>query len=452
MQKNKAFLNVLKAVKAGSLKVFTATKRCAGAFFKHSATALAFLCNNVIRPMLKCTFRFFKASPRAFAVLIAAFLLVSGTATAALATGATGAYSVIYNGSVIATVKDPSVLADAEILAAKKLNNPICNTHLIEATLNQTIASSDSLTDSASLSDIMIERSENIVTATVLKVEDEVTAIGDTVDGINALLNTYLENYKAENGLDQAEFCEDMQAHNIYTLKTVAEKLPDVKTYLADNTLSVQAITTVVETREIAFETVKTESSKYTVGTEIVTCAGKTGLEEVTYKVATLDGVQTEKTEVSAKTVTEPTAKQITVGTKRVIAADKNGDAPMIWPVKRVEGSYVSSYVGDGRGHKGMDIVAKNGTPIYAAEGGTVTYSGWDTSGYGNKIIIKHANGLETLYAHCNALYVKVGDTVAAGESIASVGSTGRSTGNHLHFEVHKNGVFVNPSDYIGSN
>ena len=124
----------------------------------------------------------------------------------------------------------------------------------------------------------------------------------------------------------------------------------------------------------------------------------------------------------------------------------------MLWPVKRVSGSYVSSYMGDGRGHKGMDIVASAGTPIYAADGGTVSYAGWDSSGYGYKIVIKHSNGYETLYAHCNAIYVKVGDTVGKGETVGAVGKTGRATGNHLHFEVRKNGTILNPANFIGRN
>ena len=200
----------------------------------------------------------------------------------------------------------------------------------------------------------------------------------------------------------------------------------------------------------IDFETVKTESSSLSVGTKKIIEKGVKGTKAVTYKVFSLDGVETKRTAISSEVITKPVAQKVVVGTKRVVAADKNGDAPMCWPIKRVARSYVSSYVGDGRGHKGMDIVAPAGTPIYAATGGTVTYSGWDTSGYGYKIVVKHSNGYETLYAHCSALYVKKGDVVAKGETIGAVGTTGRSTGNHLHFEVHKDGKIKDPSLYIG--
>ena len=98
--------------------------------------------------------------------------------------------------------------------------------------------------------------------------------------------------------------------------------------------------------------------------------------------------------------------------------------------------------------HKGMDIAAPKGTPIKAAASGTVTYAGW-MSGYGYLVRISHGNGIETYYGHCSKLYVSKGDTVEAGEKIAAVGSTGNSTGNHLHFEIRKNGKQVNPQTYV---
>lgn len=98
--------------------------------------------------------------------------------------------------------------------------------------------------------------------------------------------------------------------------------------------------------------------------------------------------------------------------------------------------------------HKGMDIAAPNGTQILAAAKGKVTYSGW-MSGYGNLIIITHENGIQTYYGHCSKLYAKVGEEVEAGDTIAAVGSTGFSTGNHLHFEIRKNGTQINPQKYL---
>lgn len=98
--------------------------------------------------------------------------------------------------------------------------------------------------------------------------------------------------------------------------------------------------------------------------------------------------------------------------------------------------------------HMGMDIAAPNGTSIKAAADGTITYSGW-MGGYGNLVIISHGNGIQTYYGHCSKLYVSVGKEVKAGDVIAAVGSTGNSTGNHLHFEIRKNGSQINPQKYL---
>ena len=99
-------------------------------------------------------------------------------------------------------------------------------------------------------------------------------------------------------------------------------------------------------------------------------------------------------------------------------------------------------------GHSGLDIGAPKGTKIKVAASGTVTFSGY-SGGYGNVVKVSHGNGIMTYYAHCSALYVKQGQTVTAGDVIAAVGSTGNSTGNHLHFEVVKNGVSLNPQHYL---
>ena len=98
--------------------------------------------------------------------------------------------------------------------------------------------------------------------------------------------------------------------------------------------------------------------------------------------------------------------------------------------------------------HSGLDIAAPSGTPIKAAAGGTVSYSG-TMGGYGNLVIIDHGNGVQTYYGHCSKIYVSVGKTVEAGETIAAVGITGFSTGNHLHFEIRKDGTVINPQRYL---
>ena len=99
-------------------------------------------------------------------------------------------------------------------------------------------------------------------------------------------------------------------------------------------------------------------------------------------------------------------------------------------------------------GHTGLDIAAPYGTPIKAAADGTVTFAGY-SGGYGYVVKMDNGNGIETYYAHCSRLYVSAGDTIEAGDTIAAVGSTGNSTGNHLHFEIRVNGSVINPQNYL---
>ncbi len=98
--------------------------------------------------------------------------------------------------------------------------------------------------------------------------------------------------------------------------------------------------------------------------------------------------------------------------------------------------------------HTGLDIAAPNGTPIKAAASGTVVFAGRKGT-YGLMVAISHGNGVQTYYAHCSKLLVSVGQTVSQGDTIAKVGSTGNSTGNHLHLEVRVNGQSYNPQKYL---
>ena len=120
--------------------------------------------------------------------------------------------------------------------------------------------------------------------------------------------------------------------------------------------------------------------------------------------------------------------------------------AGFIWPVN---GVVVSGFgMRWGRMHEGIDITAPTGTPIWAAAAGTVIWSGW-RGGYGNAVVIDHGDGLATLYAHASALVVGVGEQVSQGQTVSLVGSTGNSSGPHLHFEVRVNGVAVDPLLYL---
>jgi len=130
------------------------------------------------------------------------------------------------------------------------------------------------------------------------------------------------------------------------------------------------------------------------------------------------------------------------------LAAVRELENTYIWPLHGRLTSYFGRRnlgMGTSAFHRGLDIAAPTGTTILAARSGTVTFSGWSTQGYGNLVKIRHAGGHETWYAHASRLLVSVGQQVSQGQPIALVGSTGISTGPHLHLEVHVNGRAVDP-------
>lgn len=134
--------------------------------------------------------------------------------------------------------------------------------------------------------------------------------------------------------------------------------------------------------------------------------------------------------------------------------AVSRGGLPMLWPVRGLVTSpfgYRPSPLGEGREmHPGVDIQARYGTPVDAAGDGEVTFAGRDP-GYGGLVIVSHGVGLDTLYGHLSALYVREGQRVRHGQSIGAVGASGRATGTHLHYEVRLHGEPVDPTRYLAS-
>jgi murein DD-endopeptidase MepM/ murein hydrolase activator NlpD len=122
--------------------------------------------------------------------------------------------------------------------------------------------------------------------------------------------------------------------------------------------------------------------------------------------------------------------------------------APVIGGKSSGFGSRKDPIEGDTRFHAGVDIAAKTGTQVYAAGPGKVTFAGV-AGGYGNLVMVDHGGGLQTRYAHLSEIDVKVGEVVQPGAPVGKVGSTGRSTGPHLHFEVRRDGVAVSPEEEV---
>jgi murein DD-endopeptidase MepM/ murein hydrolase activator NlpD len=129
--------------------------------------------------------------------------------------------------------------------------------------------------------------------------------------------------------------------------------------------------------------------------------------------------------------------------------AARRGLLPVLGRLSSRFGHRADPFEGDHRMHRGLDIAAPAGTPVRAAEGGTVTLAA-ERAGYGRVVVVDHGDGSSALYAHCQDLHVRPGQAVQAGQPIATVGSTGRATGPHLHFELRSGGEAVDPLGAYG--
>lgn len=194
----------------------------------------------------------------------------------------------------------------------------------------------------------------------------------------------------------------------------------------------------------IQYESKVEENSSMYKNEKKVKVKGVPGKSNVVAKVTKHNGVEVDRKIVKEDIITKPVDELIVKGTKKVPRTVATGGFSM--PTR---GSLSSRYgMRWGRMHRGIDIAAKTGTAITAADGGTVTFSGY-RGAYGYLVEVNHGNGYITRYGHCSKLYVKKGTKVYKGQKIAAVGTSGRTTGPHLHFEVIKNGVHQNPSKYV---
>ncbi|MDE6592975.1 MAG: peptidoglycan DD-metalloendopeptidase family protein [Oscillospiraceae bacterium] len=203
----------------------------------------------------------------------------------------------------------------------------------------------------------------------------------------------------------------------------------------------------------VPFETITIEDATLPEGQVVIDKEGEDGENRSRAIVTYREGVAVRKRTLETVTYKEPVAKIVRVGTMKpqinynVPEFIEGAEGEYIWPV---DGGYISSHQGDGRGHKGIDIAAPFGTPIYAAASGTVIDAGTGyNGGYGNCIMIQNDDGNVTVYAHQSELAAENGQYVEAGQLIGYVGSTGDSTGNHLHFEIRQEGKYINPENYV---
>ena len=209
--------------------------------------------------------------------------------------------------------------------------------------------------------------------------------------------------------------------------------------------LTVQTVEVATYIEPIPYQTTYEDSSSLYKGEQSTKVKGVNGERQVVAKIVRNNGIEVAKMELSSEILTEPVSSVVTVGIKEL--PPLQGTGSFIYPVS---GYRMSSKFGSrwGRMHYGVDLACSTGTKIRASDGGTVTFSGYSGS-YGYVVKINHGGGFVTVYAHCSKLFVSKGDKVYQGQHIANVGSTGRSTGPHCHFEIQKNGTAVNPLNYL---
>lgn len=170
-----------------------------------------------------------------------------------------------------------------------------------------------------------------------------------------------------------------------------------------------------------------------------------------------LPGMEGSETGAFLSMFQDALAKQLVDGGGLGLAAQIEGaiahrppsPSPSAFKVTSGFGMRADPFDGKRREHDGIDVAAPLGASIHAARDGVVRFAG-EAQGYGNLVIVDHGGGLESRYAHCAKLSVRIGQDVAGGEAIATVGSTGRSTGPHLHFEVRRDGTPEDPGDLVG--
>ena len=249
----------------------------------------------------------------------------------------------------------------------------------------------------------------------------------ETAESIAAAYLTTAESILATNDVEEIEAGMSLM---VYT----GEPLFDIKT-----------VEHIGGEEEIPFETVQKEDSSLYEGRTKIEIAGVPGARFRDVYITKINGEVVEENVITDEVIREPVSQVERIGTKEAPPSVGTGSFAM-----PTSGKLTSPYGARwGRTHAGIDIGAKTGTPIYAADNGIVTVSEHKNNGYGKIVTIDHGNGFVTNYAHCSELLVNVGDVVAKGDLIAKVGNTGRSTGPHLHFEIRLEGAAQNPMNYV---
>lgn len=274
----------------------------------------------------------------------------------------------------------------------------------------------------------------------------------DAANALEYLKLSYLPDDSTMQVLD-AKYAEDVQVAAAEVKLAELMDLNEAKLALKGDDPEQAPVHVIVilektKTEEVPFEVVYETDGTLRYGVTKTKQEGANGSREVTLQLVQINGVETARQEISSNTLVEAVDEIVLQGAVVQTAARSATyitNAGMIWPTTATR---ISSYYGGSRGHTGIDIDGEYGDPVWAAKSGTVTSAGYNGS-YGNEVVISHGDNLQTRYAHLQSISVSAGDEVEIGQQIGEEGSTGNSTGSHLHFEVIINGETVNPLSYI---
>lgn len=253
---------------------------------------------------------------------------------------------------------------------------------------------------------------------------------GDTVSEICSKLGVTIDVLTKHNA--------DLDVNNIH----IGQKIV-LSTAVPGLTVKTVEVSTFSE--KIEYKTKKKKTKDLYLGDTRVKRKGSDGKQVVTARLTKINGETVERDVLDKEIIKKAVSKIVEVGTNPV--PPKTATGTLRTPVS---GYTLTSYFGArwGRMHEGIDMACPTGVTIIAADGGTVSFSGW-YFGYGYMVEIDHGSGMKTRYGHCNTLNVNAGEKVYKGQKIAEVGNTGNSYGSHLHFEVRINGTAVDPLGYI---
>ncbi len=410
---------------------------------------LTFIFNEICEKMLNKAQNLIKYNK--VLVKITCFVLIAAISfiISFVSCGITFGFNVIYKGESIGVVSDSSVFDSAKDYIIDNTTHEKVKLSVDSAAFKLTLALKDKFDDKVQLANAIAENTEEITETSIVFVNDQAVTYA-CAQNLEALIEEARCRYYIDGAENSAEFIDDIKIEKCYSYSNRVDDKATVKEIISK--LRVKTVSKVSFETPIAFTTKTVNTSKEYIGYSKVTTPGVTGLASKTELVETVNGDEASRETLKSEVLVEPvtqvvlkgTATNMATATEKAEAASKG----FIMPLKSYV--YISAYWGDGRSHKAIDFAGHRGTAIFAAKSGVVVTAGY-RGNYGYLVEIDHGDGFRTRYAHCNALCVKVGQTVAQGQQIATMGNTGRSTGDHLHFEILKNNVQVNPLPYLPS-